>query len=222
MGSRGISSKAGGGRASGKAGGLQPGNPNDATEWYVSGEGMWINDYLRGRGDYGELTDKEKQALKDLDIATDGKITDDTLYRSVDASAIFGNMSEGDYADLSQALMYGSNSFGKGAYADSIREKVENRISKTEGKTITEKGFMSTTTSANVAEEWGDFTGSEKPVVMKITTSKNTRGVNLSSYDKKVDASQAQHERLLARNQTYDVKKVYAKNGAIYVDVKMR
>ena len=215
-------SKAGGGRASGKAGGLQPGKPNDATEWYVSGEGMWINDYLRGRGDYGELTDTEKQALKDLDIATNGKITDETLYRSVDASAIFGNMAEGDYEDLSQALIYGKDSFGKGAYADSVREKVENKINRAEGKTITEKGFMSTTTSADVAEEWGDFTGSSRPIVMKITTSKNTKGVDVSGYDKNVDASQAQHERLLARNQTYDVKKIYAKNGIVYVDVKMK
>ena len=160
--------------------------------------------------------------LKDLDKATNGKITDDTLYRSVDASAIFGSMSDGDYENLSQMLMYGENSFGKGAYADSIREKVDNRINKTVGKTITEKGFMSTTTSADVAEEWGGFTGSEKPVVMKIATSNNTKGVNLSSYDKNVSPSEAQHERLLARNQSYEVKRVYSKNGSIYVDVKMR
>ena len=81
---------------------------------------------------------------------------------------------------------------------------------------------MSTTTSSDVAENWGDFTGSEKPVVMKITTSKNTRGVNLSGYDKNVSKSEAQHERLLARNQSYNVKKIYAKDGTIYVDVKMR
>lgn len=201
---------------------LASGKPNDATEYYVSGEGMWINDYLRGRGDYGELSDSEKQMLKDLDTATNGKITDDTLYRSVDASAIFGSMSDGDYENLSQMLIYGENSFGKGAYADGIRNQVNQRIQKTEGKTITEKGFMSTTTSADVAEEWGDFTGSEKPVVMKITTSKSTRGVNLSGYDKNVDASQAQHERLLARNQSYDVKRIYSKNGYIYVDAKMK
>ena len=198
------------------------GKPNDATEWYVSGEGMWINNYLRGRSDYGELSYKEKQMLKDLDTATNGKITDDTLYRSVDASAVFGPMSDGDYQDLSQMLVYGENSFGKGAYADGIRNKLNQKIKNTEGKTITEKGFMSTTTSAEVAEEWRDFTGSEKPIVMKITPSKNTRGVNLSGYDKNVAPADAQHERLLARNQSYDVKRVYAKNGSIYVDVKMR
>ena len=179
-------SKAGGGNAGGQ------GKPNDATEWYVSGEGMWINQYLRGRGEFGELSDTEKQMLKDLDTATNGKITDDTLYRSVDAEAIFGRMSDSDYQDLSQMLMYGEKSFGKGS------------------------------TSSDVAENWGDFTGSEKPVVMKITTSKNTRGVNLSGYDKNVSKSEAQHERLLARNQSYNVKKIYAKDGTIYVDVKMR
>lgn len=209
-------SKAGGGNAGGQ------GKPNDATEWYVSGEGMWINQYLRGRSGYGELTDNEKQMLKDLDKATNGKITDDTLYRSVDASAVFGPISDGDYQDLYQVVTYGGDSFGKGAYADSIRAKVDNRINKTVGKNIVEKGFMSTTTSADVAEEWGGFTGSEKPVVMKIATSNNTKGVNLSSYDKNVSPSEAQHERLLARNQSYEVKRVYSKNGSIYVDVKMR
>lgn len=211
-----------GASSGGKSGGVQSGKPNAATEWYVSGEGMWINQYLRGRGEFSELTTNEKQMLKDLDIATNGKITDKTLYRSVDASAIFGNMSEGDYADLSQALIYGKDSFGKGKFADGIREKIDNRINRTEGKTITEKGFMSTTTSAEVAENWMDFTGSEKPVVMKITTSKNTKGVNLSGYDKNVSKSEAQHERLLARNQSYDVKKIYGKNGTIYVDVTMK
>ena len=216
MGGRGTMSKAGGGNAGGQ------GKPNDATEWYVSGEGMWINQYLRGRSGYGELTDNEKQMLKDLDKATNGKITDDTLYRSVDASAVFGPISDSDYDDLYQVVTYGGDSFGKGAYADSIRAKVDNRINKTVGKNIVEKGFMSTTTSAEVAEEWRDFTGSEKPIVMKITPSKNTRGVNLSGYDKNVAPADAQHERLLARNQSYDVKRVYSKNGSIYVDVKMR
>jgi len=220
------------GRGSSKAGGGSKGNitatssdagkPNEATEYYVSGEGMWINQYLRGRGDFGELSDSEKQYLKDLDKATDGVIKDDTLYRSVDAQAVFGNMSDSDYYDLNQALLYGEGSFGKGKYADSVRDRVNNILNKTEGKTVTEKGFMSTTTSQEIAENWGDFTGSEKPVVMKITTNKNTKGVNLSGYDKNVSAEDAQHERLLARNQSYTVKKIYAKNGSIYIDAQMK
>ena len=207
------------GKSAGGGGGN--GQPNDATEYYVSGEGMWINQYLRGKGDFGELSSEEKEFLNDLDTATNGKITDDTLYRSVDASAVFGNISDVDYTNLSTALNYGGDTFGKGAYADGVRDKVNKIISNTDGKSITERGFMSTTTSASVAEEWGDFTGSEKPIVMKIKPSKNTKGVNLSTYDKNVSKEEAQHERLLARNQSYKVKKIYAKNGLIYVDAFM-
>lgn len=215
------SSKAGGVGVTG-GGGSRDGMPNDATEYYVSGEGMWINQYLRGRGDFGELSDSEKKYIEDLDTATNGKITDETLYRSVDADAIFGNISDTDYENLVQALNYGADSFGKGSYADGIRSKVDSIISKTQGKTITEKGYMSTTTSQSVAEDWGDYTGSTKPIIMEITPSKNTKGVNLSSYDKNVSAGEAQHERLLKRNQSFDVEKIYSKNNSLYVKVKMR
>jgi len=198
------------------------GKPNDATEYYVSGEGMWINQYLRGRGDFGELSDSEKQYIKDLDTATNGKITDETLYRSVDAKAIFGNIDGYDYDNLRQLVVYGDSAFDKGAYSQGLKKQATDTLNKTLNKTITEKGYMSTTTSENVAADWGDFTGAENPIIMKITPSKNTKGVNLSGYDKNVSSSEAQHERLLARNQQYDIKKIYGKNGYIYVDAKMR
>ncbi len=199
------------------------GIPNDATEYYVSGEGMWINQYLRGRGDFGELSDSEKQLIKDLDIATDGKITENTLYRSVDMGAIFGNSDSYDYDDLRTYLNYGgAGAWGKGAYAESKAKQVENTLNKAIGKTITEKGYMSTTTKESVAAEWGDFTGSENPVVIKINNkSGKVKGVDLSGYDKNVSKSEAQHERLLARNQSYKVTKIYGKNGGIYIDVDM-
>lgn len=202
--------------------GNSEGKPNSATEEYVSGDGMWINQYLRGRGDFGELSDGEKQFVRDLDKATNGKISDDTLYRSVDAEAVFGKMSDTEYDNLRQAVIYGEDSFGKGKYADNVRKSVNNRINNTVDKTITEKGYMSTTTSERVAQDWGGFTGSDKPIIMKIKPSRNTRGVNLSQYDRNVPASSAQHERLLARNQSYTVQRVYSRNGEIYVDVKMR
>ena len=208
-----------GGKGSLSNGALGTGKPNDATEYYVSGEGMWINQYLRGNGDFGELTESEKQYLKDLDKATNGKISNDTLYRSVDASAIFGNMSETDYENLRTALVYGKDSLGKGQYADGIRQKVDGIINRTIGKAQTEKGYMSTTTSKSIAEEFGGFTGSDKPIVMNIKTNKNTKGVNLSGYDK--NASTPQKEVLLARGQSYKVTNIYGKNGNIYVDVEM-
>lgn len=199
------------------------GRPNDATEYYVSGEGMWINQYLRGRGDFGELSDAEKQYIKDLDTATNGKVTDEVLYRSVDMSAVLGSGDSWDYDDIRTYLNYGgADAWGKGAYAESKVKKVENTLNKTLGKTITEKGYMSTTTSEKVATDWGGFTGSENPIVLKINNkSGKVKGVNLSGYDKNVSPSEAQHERLLARNQSYNVKKIYGKNGSIYVEVDM-
>lgn len=197
------------------------GKANDATEYYVSGEGMWINQYLRGRGDFGELTDAEKQYLKDLDNATNGEIKDSTLYRSIDATAIFGAMDDYDFSDMREVLIYGQDTFGKGEYARSKVKAINDIISRAQGKTITEKGFMSTTSEESVAAQWSDFTGSTKPVVLKIATSKHTRGVDLSAYDKNVSEGEAQHERLLARNQSFRVKRVYTKDGHIYVDVAM-
>ena len=196
------------------------GIPNAATEWYVSGEGMWINQYLRGEEGFGELSDYEKQMLSDLDKATNGTIKDDTLYRSIDASAVFGEMSQSDYDDLLQYLNYGPESWGRGAYADGIRSKVERLINKTLGKTVTEKGFMSTTSDRSIAEEFRDFTGSEKPIVMKITNAKGAKGVDLSAYDK--NASSPQKERLLARGQSYEVERIYSENGEICIDIRLK
>ena len=208
-----------GGRGASSSGAKGMGKPNNATEYYVSGEGMWINQYLRGNGDFGELTDGEKQYLKDLDKATNGKVEQDTLYRSVDATAIFGDISDTEYENMRTVLIYGKDSLGKGQYADSIRNKVDNTINKTIGKTQTEKGYMSTTTSKSIAEEFGGFTGSDKPVVMNIKTSKKTRGVDLSGYDK--NTSDPQKEVLLARNQSYKITNIYGKNGNINVDIEL-
>lgn len=198
------------------------GRPNDATEWYVSGEGMWINQYLRGRGDFGELSQFEKQMLADLDRATNGNIKDKTLYRNVTAEAIFNGYDSETISNLFRVLQYGDNAFGRGAYAENLVKNVRNMIQNTKGKTITEKGFMSTTTDRTVAENWGDFTGSSYPIVMEIKTSKNTKGVDLSSYDRNVSQEEAQHEKLLARGQKYTVKDVGIKNGNVYVYVEMK
>ena len=111
--------------------------------------------------------------------------------------------------------------FGKGAYAKSLVDKAKSRMQSAIGKTITEKGFMSTTSSRQVAEDWQGFTGSTKPVVMEIKTGSKTRGVNLSGYDKNVAPGDAQHERLLARGQSYHVDSIGLKNGNIYVNVTM-
>ena len=215
MGGRGASSGRGGGGGVGRIQNSTIGKPNDATEYYVSGEGMWINQYLRGDRGLGELSENERRYLRDLDEATSGVISDNKLYRSTDASVIFGDMTASQYENLVSRMVYGDDS-------RLVKNSTDKLLDGAKGKTITEKGFMSTTSNRGVAEEWGGFSGSDKPVVMEITTSRKTRGVDLSSYDKNVPKSEAQHERLLARGQSYTVDNVTAKNGNIVVQVTMK
>ena len=72
----------------------------DILEWYGSGDGMWINNYLRGLNNEITLTDEELRGISRLDKATNERIKEDTLYRSVDASAIFGKMTQSQYEYL--------------------------------------------------------------------------------------------------------------------------
>lgn len=56
----------------------------DALQYYVQGNGMYINDYLRNRNNHiermGEMTDFDNQLIKDLDNATDNIISDKKYY----------------------------------------------------------------------------------------------------------------------------------------------
>lgn len=195
--------------SSGKAGGASTTVQNEALEYYVSGDGMYINQFLRN----GEaMYDEDKKLLRGLDAATNKKISQDTLYRSVDASAIFGKMSDLEYDTFKSRLLYGKDEYDK----KGIKEGIYNKVMAGAKKEYTEKGFMSTSTSRQIAEDWGDFSGSNKPIVMRITTSKNTRGADLTKH------SMAQDEILLKRGQKYTLSKIYAKNGNIYVDVKLK
>lgn len=192
-----------------------------ALEEYASGNGMWINQYLRGRGDFGELTDLEKEYLRALDKATSRVINDDRLYRSVDASAIFGDIADGGYENLWTYLLYGKDSFGKGSYADKIRDDIESLIDSTLGKTITEKGFMSTTKDKDIATGFGDFTGSQAPVVLTLDASDITlHGADLGFLDIE---DEPQKEVLLHRDIDYRVDSIdIAKDddGMPFIDIK--
>ena len=184
---------------------------SEAIDHYVSGNGMYINQLLRQDA---KLTDNEKELVKDLDSALNKNVTDSVLYRSVDASVIFDNV---DFYNLESALKYGASN----KYEKEAMQKAQASI----GKTITEKGYMSTTRDASIAENFGDFTGATNPIVMKITTGKNTKGANVSKASKGIVEAEKfdpQKETLLARNQKYEVKKMYVKNGQVYVDVKMK
>lgn len=182
---------------------------NQHIEGYISGDEMWINNWLRGGEGYNYSLDKgEKALLNGLDKATDKPLGKDmTLYRSVDASAVFGNISQGDYESLYNVVAYGDSQ----KYNVDITNKVLAKV-KT-GSVYTEKGFMSTTKSSSIANDWGGFSGSDKPVVMKIKTPKKTKGIDVSKH------SMEQDEILLKRGQKYKVNRIYGNKGNIYVDV---
>lgn len=180
-----------------------------AAEYYVSGDGMWINQYLRGNINDPDFrfTQQDAEYLRDLDRATSNPLSENqTLYRSVDASAIFGRLSAVQYENLVSGLVYGDK-YGMG--------KSESLIKGVRGKTLTEKGFMSTTKDAQIAHEWGGFSGSSKPVVLELKVPKGTTGKDLSSH------YMAQNEVLLSRGQQYRISGVSAKNGNVYVTAEI-
>lgn len=190
----------------------------EAIEYYVSGDGMYINNMLRERNGMSmdDMTDMDKNFLKDLDSATDRLLGEEqTLYRSVDASAIFGDISQSDYEDLREELLYKTYGNANGSYSQNKAKKLNDLVQKNVGKEITDKGFLSTTTDFDVASEWGDFTGSDKPIVLELKTNKHTRGVDVSYLDENADWDQ--HEVLLARNQKMKINEITTKDGNIYV-----
>lgn len=170
---------------------------DEATEWYVSGDGMWINQYLRGRSPKDMYVSKEDKVLIEaLKDATNKPIPKSlkTLWRSVDVSAVFGDMTLGQKEQLRDALVYGE------------KNAMQQRINDTKGKTITEKGFMSTTKDKGIAEEFEYFTGAEVPMVLKFDTTKATvKGKDLKDFDLDDDP---QKEVLLHPNARYKVKRI--------------
>lgn len=191
---------------------------NMSLEYYVSGMGMWINNYLRGLDDGGELTKDDKQYLKDLDKMTNNNIQNDVLYRTVDASAIFNNISDFDYGILKDVLVFNDNQKINVAKANQILSRVK--------KEYTEKGFMSTSKSLKIAEDNQYFFGSTKPIVMEIHTNKKTKGLDVmkraTSKIREVEKREPQKEVLLARNQKVQVYDVGSKNGNIYVKARLK
>ena len=92
------------------------------------------------------------------------------------------------------------------------------------GKTLTDKGYMSTTRDKDIAENFQYFTGADHPVVMVMHGTRGLRGVdasNVSEYVRQIEAEDPQREVLLSRNQSYTVRGFYAQNGTIFVDVDM-
>jgi len=176
---------------------------NNVLENYVSGDGMWTNSYLRNPTEFGNLTEDEKEYLSIMDYALKNDIKETTLYRSVDARAVFGNITDSEYDDLKSQLLYGNDN-----------KKALELINSVKGKEIVEKGFMSTTTEQRIALDWGDFSGSDKPIVLELKTPKGTKGKNLHFLDFEDDP---QREVLLARNTKYKINSIETKEGQIYL-----
>ena len=208
----------------GKAANTFTSSQGEAIEYYASGDGMYLNNMLRGRAGVNEsdLNDSDRQMIKDLDKALNNDLGEQTLYRNVDASAIFGN--DVDMYDLLNEIKYQQFSNARGEYSQNRAKELRKVIDNTAGKTITDKGYVSTTRDKSIAENWQDFTGSENPVVMKIQTSKGTKGANISNatkYLSELERENPQKETLLGRNQKYKIKKIYSQNNIVYVDVTM-
>ena len=190
---------------------------SEALDYYVSGDGMWINKYLRNPEQFekenGAISEQDKQVIEELDGETNSTpITDKKLYRAVDASAIFGDISDGDFDDLVAHVVYGNNE-------KLIANKAGVLINRAENKQITEKGFMSTTKDKEIADNWNGFTGSNKEVVLELDIPDGMTGKDLAAYDVEADE---QKEVLLPRNTDYFIKKItQGENGKILVQAQV-
>ena len=173
----------------------------DAVEYYVSGDGMWVNQYLRDPSGYvqenGALTGEDRQFIKALDSATKKEnVTDKLLYRSVDAQAVFGKMTDMDFDNLRNAVVYGDTS----RPAQAALNKASGKI----GTRVNEKGFMSTTRDAETAYAWNGYTGSTKDITLEMNVPDGIKGFDVEKMFE-VEEMQ-QHEVLLQRDLTYKVE----------------
>ena len=192
--------------------------PNESLDAYISGEAMWLNNYLRGRGDFGVLSKGEQSVLDELTTITQKeKVGERILWRSVDARAIFGDMSDSDYEDLLGRLVYGDD-------RRAIIEKTQ-RFLDISGTKQQEKGFMSTTKDKDIAMQWGGYTGSRTPVLMKIRTTAETKGIDIERYtlihNPQAEREQPQKEVLLRRGLQYKVVAIKELDGHICVEVEL-
>ena len=203
----------------GQAGsGARYGKTNEYTDYYVQ-DGYWINNILRS----GEqLFENDKEYIKGLDEATTGTVTEDTLYRVVDASTIFEGIDDFDYADLRAHILLGDEAYDNGAYSQNKKKIAQERINSVIGKKLIDKGFMSTTTDeATANHKMHDDTHGRNKIILKLTGTKGAKGADLSGYDKKNNFETIEKETLLARGYGYEYKKIYAKNKEVYVEARL-
>jgi hypothetical protein len=168
----------------------------NAIERYVRASGD-VNGMFRRPDAYSSDAERMDVAKK-LDSAM-RKVNDDVLYRKLDASHLFGYMSYDEYDKFYDKIVYDKGST-KVDYNSAI------------GKTITDKGFGSTSKSRNYVENYER----DKAVIMRINNkSRKARGIDIGNKIFHED------EVLLKRGTRYKIKKVYSKNYEIYVDVDL-
>lgn len=186
---------------------------NDSLDYYVSGDGMWINKYLRNPEQFekenGKLSDEDKQIIEELRNQTNSEtITDKKLYRSVDAKAVFGDISDLDFDNLVATIVYDNKD-------KPVVDKAQKLISGALNKEITEKGFMSTTKDKEIAENWDGFTGSNKGVVLELNIPDGMKGKDMAAYEVEDDE---QKEVLLPDNVDYKITEITkGENGKILI-----
>ena len=186
---------------------------NSSLDYYVSGDGMWINKYLRNPEQFekenGKLSDEDKQIIEELRNQTNSEtITEKKLYRSVDAKAVFGDISDLDFDNLVATIVYDNKD-------KPVVDKAQKLISGALNKEITEKGFMSTTKDKEIAENWDGFTGSNRDVVLELNIPDGMKGKDMAAYEVEEDE---QKEVLLPDNVDYKVTEITkGENGKILI-----
>ena len=164
---------------------------------------------------------KKKNYVKQLDLATNGKVKQDEVYRVVDARSLMKFDDEFQEDDFKAYLVLGENSsYFNGSYMQNRLNNIKQKVNSIVGKNQIEKGYMSTTKDLDIAKQkTTDRTHQQgAPLILNIKNTKGAKGVDLSSYDKSV---LPEKEVLLARNQKYKVNKIYSKDGNIYADVTL-
>ena len=189
----------------------------EALEYYTQ-DGYYINNLLRN----GEkLDESDKELIKLLDEATDSRVSQDVLYRIVDANTIFEGIDDFAYDDLRTHIIIGDSAYDRGAYSQGIKARMERIVDNALGKVHTDKGFMSTTFSEETAQEkYSSETHGRNRILMRITNTRGAKGRDISSlFNKEYDE---ENEVLLGRNNSYKVKRIYAKDYMVYVDVELK
>lgn len=190
----------------------------DALEYYTQ-DGYYINNMLRKGYD---LEENEKEFIRLLDEAINSTVKQDVLYRVVDASTIFGDsVDDFEYDNLKAHILFGDDAYDRGAYSQGIKARMEKLVQNALGKTHTDKGYMSTTFDEETGrDKESSETHGRNRVVLKITNAKGAKGRDISKHFNRED--DVENEVLLARNNSYQVKRIYNKDYMIYVDVELK